>query len=305
MILEENNIYNKRQLYGLNDYLIKLVKLIEIDLLPKAIMLTGNKGQGKFTLTQHLLSYYFDKENYDINNLVINKNNKVYDNIKNNFINILYFNCEKKNVKIDDIRKLRIDLQKTSLNSLKRFIIFDDVEYLNNNCVNALLKTIEEPTGLNHFIMINNRNDEILATLKSRCIEINFFLSQNQKISIIENLISDFKIEKEIPLQNTSLTPGNYLKYNKIIQDEKLKLEDKLINNIEKLLKLNKLKKDTDYINFAIHLINQYYYKKLKNNYNVDNCNNTRTSIIKKIYDCNKLNLNTTNLMSELGIYIQ
>ena len=27
-------------------------------------MLSGNKGQGKFTLTQHLLSYYFDKEKW-------------------------------------------------------------------------------------------------------------------------------------------------------------------------------------------------------------------------------------------------
>ena len=45
-----------------------------------------------------------------------------------------------------------------------RFIIFDDVEYLNNNCVNALLKTIEEPIEINHFVLINNQNNNILET---------------------------------------------------------------------------------------------------------------------------------------------
>ena len=60
-------------------------------------------------------------------------------------VNILYYNCSNNKVKIDDIRKLRTDIQKSSINNMYRFIIFDDVEYLNNNCVNALLKTIEEP----------------------------------------------------------------------------------------------------------------------------------------------------------------
>ena len=55
-----------------------------------------------------------------------------------------------------------------------RFIIFDDVEYLNNNCVNALLKTIEEPIEINHFVLINNQNNNILETL-NHSIEILFF----------------------------------------------------------------------------------------------------------------------------------
>ena len=158
---------------------------------------------------------------------------------------------------------------------------------------------------MNHFIMINNRNDEILETLKSRCIEILFFLNQKQKLDIIKHLMSDFKIKKEIPLNNSSLTPGCYLRYNKIIFEEKIEIKDKLVKNIEKLLKLNKLKKDSDYLNFAIYLVNQHYFEKSKNSYDIDNCNYMRTSIIKKIYYCNKLNLNTTNLITEIGSYIK
>ena len=56
-------------------------------------------------------------------------------------------------------------------------------------------------------------------------------------------------------LKNSKLTPGNYLKYNKFVLDEKININDDLILNLEKLLKLNKLKKDIDYLNFAIYLI--------------------------------------------------
>ena len=66
-------------------------------------------------------------------------------------------------------------MQKSSVNNSKRFIIFDDVECLNVNYVNALLKTIEEPSDINYFIIINNQTQKILDTLKSRSIEIRFF----------------------------------------------------------------------------------------------------------------------------------
>ena len=44
-----------------------------------------------------------------------------------------------------------------------------------------LLKTIEEPTEINHFILINNQNQILLDTLKSRSIEIKVFLNNKEK----------------------------------------------------------------------------------------------------------------------------
>ena len=67
-------------------------------------------------------------------------------------------------MKIDDIRNLRIVLQKSSIINSSRFIIFDDAEYLNENCVNALLKTIEEPSETNFFILVKF-NHIILITM--------------------------------------------------------------------------------------------------------------------------------------------
>ena len=71
----------------------------------------------------------------------------------------------------------------SSINNSFRFIIIDDIERLNENCINALLKTIEEPSSINNFILINNQTVPILDTLKSRSLEILFFLSKMKKRS--------------------------------------------------------------------------------------------------------------------------
>ncbi len=289
-----------KKLYGLNKYLLDLIKLYEIEKLPKVLMLSGKKGQGKFTLVHHLISHIFDKDNYIIEKREITKTNKLFNNIKENYFpNVIYNGCNK-SIKIEDIRNLRINLQKTSINNFKRYIIFDDVEYLNENCVNALLKTIEEPSSTNYFILINNQKQSILDTLKSRSIEFLIFLNNKDKLDIIKKLVIDFKIEKKINLDDSMLTPGEYLKFNKFVTEEKIDLEDRLIINIEKLLKLNKLKKNIDYLNFSIYLINQYYFKMYKNKINVNNYYNNKMNIIKKIFETNKLNLNHTNLISEI-----
>ena len=166
-----------KKLYGLEKHLSNLIELFDNNKLPKVLMLTGKKGQGKFTLVNHLMSYIFDKKNYSLKDKSILNENKLCNIKENSNVNIVYFNCIKKNVKIEEIRILKSTLQKSSINNLNRFVIFDDVEYLNENCVNALLKTIEEPSMTNYFILINNQRQNILETLKSRSIEFIYFLS--------------------------------------------------------------------------------------------------------------------------------
>ena len=73
----------------------------------------------------------------------------------------------KLNVKIEDIRELKKKIFKTTLTNKKRFIILDDVELFNKNSLNALLKLIEEPSSINNFILINNKSNKLLNTIKS------------------------------------------------------------------------------------------------------------------------------------------
>ena len=85
------------KLYCLNKHLVNLIDLLVKDKFPQILMLSGKKGQGKFTLIYHLMSYIFDKTNYDLKNTRVKETNILYNNIKKDFNpNIIYFNCANK-----------------------------------------------------------------------------------------------------------------------------------------------------------------------------------------------------------------
>ena len=90
--------------------------------------------------------------------------------------------CEKPNVvSIDDIRQLKTKLSKTPLVNSSRFTIIDDIELINLNSANALLKLIEEPSDYDYFFLINNKCNKVIETLISRSLEFKIFLSSRAK----------------------------------------------------------------------------------------------------------------------------
>ena len=166
------------------------------------------------------------------------------------------------------------------------------------------MKSIEEPNKINHFILINNKSRPIIETLKSRSLELNIYLNKSKKLKIIENLLKDQKINNvDENLKNTALTPGEFLIFNDILNAEDISLGDNITSNVNKLFLLSKKKKNIIYINFAIYLINIHFMTKAKNNFNIDECIDRKSYIIKKLIDADKLNLNYKNTISELESY--
>ena len=181
----DKNPYNQTRLLGLDKYISELINLFEKEILPNKILLSGLKGIGKSTLAYHLVNYSLSKDeefSYDKINFKINENNQSFKTIQNksnpNFILIDIY-PDKKLIDINQIRNLILNLNKSSFNKKARFILIDNIELLNINSINALLKILEEPTNNVHFILINN-NKKILSTLSSRCLNFKIFLSHNE-----------------------------------------------------------------------------------------------------------------------------
>lgn len=295
------NLFNK--LYVFDDYFLKLNLLLEKDQFPKCLLLSGKKGCGKFTLIQHLLANFFDTKNYDIKKKIISEKNILYNLKNSNYENVQYI-CGLDNIKIDQIRDLRDQLQKSTLNNKKRFIIFDDIELFNLNCLNALLKSIEEPNIFNNFVLINNKKLPIIETIKSRSIEIKFFPNRDQNNLIIENIIKDRNLKNNFDYINFSLTPGDFIIFNQICSENNININEKLVDNLSVLLKLFKQAKDSKYIDFSIFLVSKYYYNLTKLNSLDSNLFVKRSFVIKKIHDFRKLNLNLNNLFLDIKQYI-
>ena len=220
------------RLFGLENEFNFLKKMISSDKFPKTLMLTGNRGVGKSTMISHLMHYYFDKKTYNENeNIFANESFFLNQFIENLFPNILYLNgSDYRNVRIDDIRKIIYDLNKSPIKKDKRFIILDDIDSFNINSLNALLKIIEDPGKNNFFILINNKSNKLLNTIKSRSIEIKIMINNQDRLSISTSLLKYFNQDRIFDENLMSCTPGYFLKFNYIFNNNSLDINEKFLD---------------------------------------------------------------------------
>ena len=85
---------------------------------------------------------------------------------------------DKKDIAIDAVRELGGKLQMTSHDGRAKVAIIEPADALNNNGVNALLKTIEEPSPGSHLLLVSERPQALAATLRSRCQRLRFAVPQ-------------------------------------------------------------------------------------------------------------------------------
>ena len=309
----ENLIENSSdELFGYNDLFDKFKFLYDINKLPKIILLTGDKGIGKFTFAFHLINYIFFKNTpnkYDYLNFKIDKNTDIYKKISLNiYENLNFLACESPNtISIEDIRNLKINLSKTPFNNANRFTIIDDAELINSNASNALLKLVEEPSDFDFFIFINNKKQKFIETLSSRSIEFKVFLTNEQKLNIYKKIKNKLNLNDNF-LENyiSYSSPGNLVKFNKIIEDNELTSLDNFDESIFKLLNIFKKNKDLIYIDL-IFLFIDIKFMNLKNfdNNNFLNILELKNKITHLFNDHHKFNLSLSNVFDQYKNYIR
>ena len=296
------------KLYGLDKIFYEIINLINLQKFPSKILLSGPKGSGKSTMAYHIVNYVFSKnENhpYNLKFNEININNKSFKLIKNgthpNFHLIDLIN-DKKSIEVSQIRKMINYSNKSSFNNLPRIIIIDNLENLNTNSNNALLKIVEEPNDKIFFLLIHNNNKKILDTLKSRCLTYKINLTFNDSIYIANKLIN----ENIFNLLNTDLinyynTPGDFLNLIKFSKSNNLNLKEFNLCNFLSLLINEKYYQKDEYIKLSIfNFIELYFLKIFSQSTYKNNVINFYSKFIRKINDTNKFNLDHDSLFMEL-----
>ena len=250
------------RLFFLTKYLDNFGKLIESENFPKTSMFTGNKGQGKYTLISHLL-FSIKDDQYDYDNYQINKNSKFYNSFYGG-INTNFICIDSSLIKIDDIRELKINILSKKINNEKRFIVFDDIDLINLNCANALLKMIEEPLNNDYFFLINNKTQNIIETIKSRCVEFKINMNFKGSNNNIQEFLKNFELKSLIDFDYNLLTPGLFLRFNQIMYEYNLDLNDTIYENFQKILNNHKRNKLSINIDLMKYIINFYFEKENK-----------------------------------------
>ncbi len=154
-----------------------------------AIMLSGDYGIGKATFaywvaSQAILSQ-FNKDNglYDAN-LELLCNNTHPD------VFFLTLNENKNEIGVDDVRCL---LDKLYLKSTygSKFVVIDDIDFVNINGMNALLKVLEEPPSNTYYFILHHNTTRTLDTICSRCNKINLSITNQDCATVLRELYKD------------------------------------------------------------------------------------------------------------------
>ena len=295
------------QLFGMDNFFNEIAKLYNEKKMPTTILLSGKKGLGKSTLAYHIINYVLstnEEFKYDEHKFIINKTNRSFKLLQNNshpnFYLIDLLN-DKKNIDVAQIRGMITYTNKSTFNNKERFILIDNIENLNKNSVNALLKVVEEPNQNIFFILINNNEQNILPTLNSRCLKFKINLSFNESINISNQLLN----KNVLDLINHDLiyhyiTPGEIINLINFSEDKKINLKDYTLNNFLKSLIENKYYKKNKFVKMIlINFIELFFLKKYKLSSTKNSLSVFYHEFISKIHNTEKFNLDEESLFLE------
>jgi DNA polymerase-3 subunit delta' len=294
-------------IYGYKYFFNEIIQLYNNRKMPNKILLSGKKGSGKSTFAYHLVNFFLSKDEelkYDLIENKINSENRSFKLLQNNshpnfyLIDLL---AEKKNIDVAQIRGMISYTNKSVFNNQDRFIMIDNVEYLNKNSINALLKIIEEPNENIYFILIANSEKNILPTLKSRCITFKIHFSFDETVNICNQILNQNILnELNYDLVNYYCTPGEIIKLIQFAEEKQINLRDHDVSSIINLIIENTYYKKNIFIkNLLINFIELFLLKRYKRSNNKNFLLNFYQSFIQKINNTEKFNLDEESLFLE------
>lgn len=220
-ISDENIDTNEQIKYEIKDLryydtiINNLLTLYKNNKLHHSYIFSGQYGIGKATLAYNLAA-----------KLILSNSQSHYDSSLN-----LLQNCshpdihvlssqDNTEIKVDQIRELINNISLTSTFGIK-VIIIDNINQMNVNSSNAILKILEEPPANTYFFLIDHKFSAILPTIKSRSNIINI---QTQSLEQFQNIVST--LDNIAINQNETLDYYNYsggsIGVYKIIHDHQL-----------------------------------------------------------------------------------
>lgn len=279
---------------------------------PQSWLFFGDKGIGKSLFVHKFISWSiaFDLFKKDISDKDLT--NDEINTLNSYFYSTVYeINNEEKISDLESIRKLINKIVLTNFSEkLNKYIILDNVESLNINSKNALLKTIEEPPEKTIILLICHNIYNLPRTIISRCLNLEFNnLIKKDFYKYLDFFSLDFdENEKQKIFNFSNGSPGLFHKiqnnngmqlvekFNDIIKEETLnhlilkEISEKLIKESEMVfillkrfffLKCVELAKNTKDNNFLYKII--AFLEIIKDN-NETNLNIDKNQIITNIF---------------------
>lgn len=206
-----------------------LLSSFQSERLAGAYLFTGKEGIGRFKMAKEFAKL-INCENSNGDCCDVCPQCKKIDSDKH--IDVHCFSPVNNSITISQVRELEKYIYMSPYESKKKVFIIRGAQYLSDECSNALLKTLEEPTKDSVIILIVNDAAILLPTISSRCQKVIFN-------SVDESNIKEMLIHKhKIPLLQAHFisylaegSPGRALDY-KDLRENLFQKRSHILNSI-------------------------------------------------------------------------
>jgi DNA polymerase-3 subunit delta' len=120
-------------------------------------------------------------------------------------------------INTEESKRLAGKLNLKSFESDYKVVIIWQPEKMNDQASNKLLKLLEEPPPLTIFLLVSEIPDQLLATVRSRCIPVKIPRISDGDLS--EAIVNKHSIQKDKAADIVRLASGNYLKALELITE--------------------------------------------------------------------------------------
>jgi len=182
-----------------------LVRMLERDRLPHALLFSGVDGVGKQT-TARVLATVMNCRNSDRTSACM-VCPSCKQSMSGNHPDVITIEPRGRFIKLDQMRSLQKQIRFAPLAGAHRVVIINEAQEMNMEAANAILKLLEEPPKNTYIVMTCRQVSDLVPTIVSRCQQVAF--TPLPVAAIAAELVKRRQLDQDTALAVASLAKGS------------------------------------------------------------------------------------------------